>query len=284
MRPLLDLSSTNTRPSLEAQWENIERLCESNEGFMGDLADAVRNFFGDAAAYLSNVFATDDSSDVIRFSVDRNVITAVGKADPATLKGITLRQPAGIKVSIDDWADTVKDTQAIVSTLDKNVLTPTLKMLAILISSPETLAARNANIASYKIQIPDLGKVKQNLAKGRKDGSDKNRAEFFELYKTSRDYSGVEYGFAETVKEYSKLARKDVKQAANRIAEIVDKIVYKINDPDDPTEMSKQMADMLSKIVYDVAQCVELYSVHSFNMIDLDASLSDNQVTLKKAL
>lgn len=274
----------DARPSLEAQWEHIERLMESNEGFFGELVDSVRNFFGDAAEYLASAFASQDATDTIRFSYDRRLSYNVGDADAALLKGTMVMRPPGTSVPLDEWVDMLAQTQSVVDTLEKNVYGPTLKMLAMMISDPETLNVKNPRIAMYRIQVPDLTKVKKTMAACRNEKNDMTKTLFFEAYRSTDSFGEVEKGFESVVKDYAKTTRKSVKEASERIAEIVEKIVYKINDPEDATVMSDPMSVALSKVIHDVAQCVELYAAHSYNMTMTSLSLEENQKTLKKAI
>lgn len=268
------------RPSLESQWKHLEKEMASNEFFMEGAYASVKSFVTDGVDFLASVFKGKDGHHVVQFSRDRTLERQVPELDAVALNNVKLRQPPGLNVMLDKWILALSDSQGVVDSLDKNVLTPSLRVFSYLISNPETLNASTPALALTKVQIPDLTRSKKTLAACLKENDDRVQTGFFDLYKNANEYSSCEKDFEKTVQAFMRVRRKDIVKATDQIVEIVDKIFKKVEDDKDPTELSPQMSQMLSRLTWDIAQCVEFYSVHSYNMMSTSMAMMDNHNVL----
>lgn len=171
--------------------------------------------------------------------------------------------PEGLKVTFLEYLEVLQPAQERANNIIKNVIDPFSKFVSKMVSDEVFRNQAGHQIRELSNLEPEYVKVVKDFEKCFAKNDYKSSAGFIEVVKRNNDWKRV---FSETValkKVYDDFPQEELTKKLNRLYEMLDELVEQVK-LDQYDSVEKEVTELLSKGMYNVAKEVELAALTTF--------------------
>lgn len=250
----------------------LEALPARLPGFVADVKSFISNFIG-ADPILIN-----------QFKIDRNLENGLKKINYTSIMDLTGHVPMGMTCSYSQYLSELEKGMDIIEELLPEVLTPSLRWIASLLSDPEKLSSISRNKEFKSIKVIDLNPIKKSMRKCMDDKGISDRAPLGDLIANIKEWSIVVTRLKKLQERYSAISRSKLIDTVTEITGGLETLYSRVEDEPDVYSISgKTMGEIADAATY-LAEQVEYFSVFSFQLQQFSQAVEDTQTALANVL
>lgn len=262
--------------SLEAQRKLINVEAVSQENLLKAIPQRLPGFVASVKDFISGILGADAPL-VSTFSPDRQMNDTLRKHTYANLMYLKVYVPAGLKVTYLQYLSVLSKGQDVVDRMLNDTLAPAQVWIGHLLTDPSKLKSILGDKSFKDIYFPDLEKLKKANAACFDARSVHTTVSFDDALKSNREWDEVSRQLVNLQTRYNAVSRKAIIDATTDLVESFDKLLHHVETEPELYQMSGANLKALSEVAYQLAQIVEFYSVHSYQLMQLSNAIIDTQ-------
>lgn len=278
------MSPTMKKLELQHLAIGMESAVLTNENFFDNMAGRLTSFMSDVKSFLQVRLQNESSlAENVNFVVSYpQLIAKLQDINYTSVKSVTVHCPPGLSVTYLELLDKLEEASLITNALQKDVLTPILKWLAVHLSKPELFASFSGSNSIPDLKQHDLAGIKTKLQLCFKESNTRTAVPYGEAFKRNADWN-------ESITRVRLLQDSinayPLAQLNDDVAELTkrfDILIAKIENKNELT-LSANKVQALSALCFAVAQECEFYAFYSVQLQSTLRALMDTEQVLAKA-
>lgn len=181
--------------------------------------------------------------------------------------------PDGLNVPFSEYLDNLAEVQRYAISVLPDILIPFEKQLAVYLDKPDSLRTQRESPITSTILSKDVEHIQTVMGKSfSNDGSQHRR--FETVIPRMSDLPVIASKFNTLKDELSKQDPRQVTSKTNEIAGLLDVLLERMDQYPDEYKASGITISDLARISFLMAQAVEIYGVHVYNVESLEVALN----------
>lgn len=250
----------------------LEALPSRLPGFVADVKTFINSLIGNNAPVFGAM------------KKDRQVIRSLKVVSYMNLSETSGYIPAGLKCSYTEYLDQLDKGQVMVDALMPNVLQPSLRWLALLLTEPDRLARITRSKEFEAISFHNFDKHKKDVSAcfSQKSAGDRNKLE--NLISNNAEWETVVDRTLAIQERYQRIDRSKIVEAVTEITTALETLFQRSQMEPDVYKLSGKTMKEISVVATQIAEEVEHFSVYSFQLQQFVQAIEDTQEALGKRL
>jgi hypothetical protein len=290
---LLDFSSTATNSSPDALLEELrvsyvqmQALCTTDVGLeMVDIRrgyDYLKSLVTKSREFVAGLKEQNEELHVpLIFKREMKLLTTVAGQNYMALRPIELYKPLGLNVTFLALTDVLVKYMPVFDKLEEEQFSALSKWITNLLTNPMEMA-KLAPKSVLQIDSPDdiIKDFKQCF--GGKDGVD--RESFGALFGRVNDVSTVCDRVEKLTAVFNKKNYRRFNEHLEGVIKLVDELVESSKRDPEAFPVSKPVAEVFARTIYNLAQLVNCYSLYLTKLLALITALKDSGERMEEVL
>lgn len=247
----------------------------------GKILNNLPKFVESLQNHLTSLSISGDLAKPLNY---RRLDRDISKTPYTDLREVMIYVPAGLGVTYLDYLKVLESAVKVAEGLDKNVLQPFSRWLAIGLANPETFASVKGNSSLKDFNPHNIDRVLMELGDCYSKGSNVHSLPYKNAFARNADLSTA-MDLANTLNErFAKTSPKAIREKVQEISEKLDILTTRIEEAEENYDFSPVSIEVLSKLSFTLAQEVEFYGTVGYQVTSTVTALHDTSQKLEDHL
>lgn len=252
-----------------------ETIYSAVTNFFPRLVDGVKNF-------ASGIF-TDSAAPAFQLTDIKSVERKILASNYVQMSPIAIPVPSGLAITIPEYIKIVEEGVDIIERISDDVLVPFTTWLSVLLTNPDVLRSLKASVNIPGLQWHNIDGLQKSFAKAF-DKTAIAEKPYGSMYRRNADYVEAVRDSNTISERVARIDRKNLIKQMETAVSYLERIIENTKTDPERYKVSGPVLDTLSKLTYQVAREIELYSIVAFSVQALGTAIEDGNDKLKRIL